>query len=92
MVTLGQMIPFYAIYRIYSYDTVQEECMNCLFLNKNYNYLTDRRKNRRQRRICTSDFHSDVEKLKEFVRFLDKGRRGIISHVIIMDHEKGEIL
>ena len=35
-------------------------------------------------------FHSD-EGLKEYIRYLDGNREPIISHVISMDHEKGEI-
>jgi DNA gyrase subunit B len=40
--------------------------------------------------LVSEVFHSD-EGLKEYIRYLDGNREPIISHVISMDSEKGEI-
>ena len=75
----------------YSYDTIAGRMRELSFLNKGITItLTDRRETDDKGEFVSEIFHSD-EGLKEFVRFLDKGREGIISHVISMDHEKGEI-
>jgi len=52
--------------------------------------LTDKRRTNDKGEFEGEVFHSK-EGLKEFVKFLDMGREPIISHVISMEHEKGEI-
>ncbi|MFT7352518.1 MAG: DNA gyrase subunit B [Flavobacterium sp.] len=75
----------------YSYDTIAGRMRELSFLNKGITItLTDRRETDEKGDFFSEIFHSD-EGLKEFVRFLDKGREGIISHVISMDNEKGEV-
>ena len=61
------------------------------FLNKGITItLTDRRHTKENGDFEGEVFHSK-EGLKEFVRFLDGNRIPIISHVISMENEKGEI-
>jgi DNA gyrase subunit B len=75
----------------YNYDTIAGRMRELSFLNKGITItLTDKRETDDKGEFSSEIFHSD-EGLKEFVRFLDKGREGIISHVISMDHEKGEV-
>jgi DNA gyrase subunit B len=75
----------------YNYDTIAGRMRELSFLNKGITItLTDKRETDDKGEFASEIFHSD-EGLKEFVRFLDKGREGIISHVISMDHEKGEV-
>ena len=75
----------------YSYDTLAGRMRELSFLNKGITItLTDRRFKKENGDFEGEVFHSK-EGLKEFVRFLDKGREAIISHVISMEHEKGEI-
>lgn len=75
----------------YSYDTIAARMRELSFLNKGITItLTDRRDVNDKGEFASEIFHSQ-EGLKEFVRFLDKGRESIISHVISMEHEKGEI-
>ncbi|WP_395063680.1 DNA topoisomerase (ATP-hydrolyzing) subunit B [Flavobacterium sp.] len=75
----------------YSYDTIAARMRELSFLNKGITItLTDKRDVNDKGEFASEIFHSE-EGLKEFVRFLDKGRESIISHVISMEHEKGEI-
>ncbi|MCX6171456.1 MAG: DNA topoisomerase (ATP-hydrolyzing) subunit B [Flavobacterium sp.] len=75
----------------YSYDTIAARMRELSFLNKGITItLTDRRFAKENGDFEGEVFHSK-EGLKEFVRFLDGNRVPIISHVISMEHEKGEI-
>ncbi|MFN3969581.1 DNA topoisomerase (ATP-hydrolyzing) subunit B [Flavobacterium sp.] len=75
----------------YSYDTLAGRMRELSFLNKGITItLTDRRHTKDNGDFEGEVFHSQ-EGLKEFVRFLDGNRVPIISHVISMEHEKGEI-
>ena len=75
----------------FSYDTLAGRMRELSFLNKGITItLTDKRDVNDKGEFATEIFHSK-EGLKEFVRFLDKGREAIISHVISMEHEKGEV-
>ena len=75
----------------YSYDTLAGRMRELSFLNKGITItLTDRRFKKENGDFEGEVFHSK-EGLKEFVRFLDKGREAIIGHVISMELEKGEI-
>jgi DNA gyrase subunit B len=75
----------------YSYDTLAGRMRELSFLNKGITItLTDRRFKKENGDFEGEIFHSK-EGLKEFVRFLDKGREAIIGHVISMELEKGEI-
>jgi DNA gyrase subunit B len=75
----------------YSYDTLAGRMRELSFLNKGITItLTDRRFKKENGDFEGEVFHSQ-EGLKEFVRFLDGNRVPIISHVISMEHEKGEI-
>jgi DNA gyrase subunit B len=75
----------------YSYDTLAARMRELSFLNKGITItLTDKRHTKDNGEFEGEVFHSK-EGLKEFVRFLDAGREPIISHVISMEHEKGEI-
>jgi DNA gyrase subunit B len=75
----------------YSYDTLAGRMRELSFLNKGITItLTDRRFTKENGEYEGEIFHSK-EGLKEFVRFLDKGREAIIGHVISMELEKGEI-
>ena len=75
----------------YSYDTLASRMRELSFLNKGITItLTDKRFTNEKGEFEGEVFHSK-EGLKEFVRFLDSGRAPIISHVIGMENEKGEI-
>ncbi|MBP6100290.1 MAG: DNA topoisomerase (ATP-hydrolyzing) subunit B [Flavobacterium sp.] len=75
----------------YSYDTLASRMRELSFLNKGITItLTDKRFTNEKGEFEGEVFHSK-EGLKEFVRFLDSGREPIISHVIGMENEKGEI-
>ena len=75
----------------YSYDTLAARMRELSFLNKGITItLTDKRDTKDNGDFEGEVFHSK-EGLKEFVRFLDAGREPIISHVISMEHEKGEV-
>jgi DNA gyrase subunit B len=61
------------------------------FLNKGITItFTDKRQKDDKGEFIKEVFHSD-EGLKEYIRYLDGNREPIISHVISMDNEKGEI-
>ena len=75
----------------YNYDTIAARMRELSFLNKGITItLTDKRFTKENGDYEGEVFHSE-EGLKEFVKFLDAGREPIISHVISMEHEKGEI-
>jgi len=75
----------------YSYDTLAARMRELSFLNKGITItLTDRRHTKDNGEFEGEVFHSK-EGLKEFVKFLDGNRIPIISHVISMENEKGEI-
>ena len=75
----------------YNYDTLAARMRELSFLNKGITItLTDKRRTKDNGEYEGEVFHSK-EGLKEFVKFLDMGREPIISHVISMEHEKGEI-
>jgi DNA gyrase subunit B len=75
----------------YAYDTLASRLRELSFLNKGINItLTDKRHLAEDGSQPVETFHSK-EGLKEFVKFLDGNRVPIISHVISMEHEKGEI-
>jgi len=75
----------------FSYDTLAARMRELSFLNKGITVtLTDKRHKDDKGEFVSEVFHSD-EGLKEYVRFLDGNREPIISHVISMESEKGEI-
>jgi len=75
----------------YSYDTLAARMRELSFLNKGITItMTDKRFKKENGDYEGEVFHSS-EGLKEFVRFLDGNRIPIISHVISMENEKGEI-
>ena len=75
----------------YSYDTLAARLRELSFLNKGITItLTDKRNLAEDGSQPVETFHSK-EGLKEFVKFLDGNREPIITHVISMEHEKGEI-
>jgi DNA gyrase subunit B len=75
----------------FSYDTLAARMRELSFLNKGITItMCDKRHPDDKGELVTETFHSK-EGLKEFVRFLDGNREPIISHVISMDNEKGEI-
>ena len=75
----------------FNYDTLAARMRELSFLNKGITItLTDKRFTKENGDYEGEVFHSK-EGLKEFVKFLDAGREPIISHVISMEHEKGEV-
>ena len=75
----------------FSYDTLAARMRELSFLNKGITItMTDMRHPDEKGEIPTEVFHSK-EGLKEFIKFLDGNREPIISHVISMDNEKGEV-
>ncbi|AXG74928.1 DNA topoisomerase (ATP-hydrolyzing) subunit B [Flavobacterium arcticum] len=75
----------------YSYDTLASRMRELSFLNKGITVtLTDKREKDDKGEFLSEAFHSD-EGLKEFVKFLDGNREPIISHVISMETDKGDI-
>jgi DNA gyrase subunit B len=75
----------------FSYDTLAARMRELSFLNKGITItMCDKRHLDDKGELVTETFHSK-EGLKEFVKFLDGNREPIISHVISMDNEKGEI-
>ncbi|RZK01503.1 MAG: DNA gyrase subunit B, partial [Flavobacterium sp.] len=75
----------------FSYDTLSARMRELSFLNKGITItFTDSRELDKDGNAVSEVFHSD-EGLKEYIRYLDGNREPIISHVISMDHEKGEI-
>ena len=75
----------------FSYDTLSARMRELSFLNKGITItFTDKREVDKDGNFVSEIFHSD-EGLKEYVRYLDANREPIISHVISMNSEKGEI-
>ena len=75
----------------YSYDTLAARMRELSFLNKGITItLTDKRDVNDKGEFTSEIFHSK-EGLKEFVKFLDGNRTSIISHVISMENDKGDI-
>lgn len=75
----------------FNYDTLAARMRELSFLNKGITItMCDKRNLDANGELVTETFHSE-EGLKEFVRFLDGNRVPIISHVISMEHEKGEV-
>jgi len=75
----------------FSYDTLSARMRELSFLNKGITItFTDKREKDEKGEFKVEVFHSD-EGLKEYIRYLDGNREPIISHVISMDNEKGEI-
>ena len=75
----------------FTYDTLSARMRELSFLNKGITItFTDKREKDEKGEFISEVFHSD-EGLKEYIRYLDGNREPIISHVISMDHEKGEI-
>ena len=75
----------------YSYDTLATRMRELSFLNKGITVtLTDKREKNDKGEFLSEVFHSD-EGLKEFVRFLDGNREPIITHVISMESDKGDV-
>jgi DNA gyrase subunit B len=75
----------------FSYDTLSARMRELSYLNKGITItFTDKREVDDKGEFRIEVFHSD-EGLKEYIRYLDGNREPIISHVISMDHDKGEI-
>ncbi|HQZ23956.1 MAG TPA: DNA topoisomerase (ATP-hydrolyzing) subunit B [Flavobacterium sp.] len=75
----------------FTYDTLSSRMRELSFLNKGITItFTDKREVDKDGNFVSEIFHSD-EGLKEYVRYLDANREPIISHVISMNSEKGEI-
>src|SRR5690554_1139005 len=75
----------------YSYDTLAARLRELAFLNKGILItLTDMREMNEKGEVKNEIFQSK-EGLKEYIRFLDGNRTPIISHVIHMENDKGEI-
>ena len=75
----------------FSYDTLSARMRELSFLNKGITItFTDKREKDDKGEFIQEVYHS-TEGLKEYIRYLDGNREPIISHVISMDHEKGEI-
>ena len=75
----------------FSYDTLSARMRELSYLNKGITItFTDKREVDEKGEFKSEVFHSQ-EGLKEYIRYLDGNREPIISHVISMDHEKGEI-
>jgi DNA gyrase subunit B len=75
----------------YSYDTLAARMRELSFLNKGITItLTDKRERDDKGEYVGETFHSK-EGLKEFVKFLDGNREPIITHVISMETDKGEV-
>nr|WP_297307916.1 DNA topoisomerase (ATP-hydrolyzing) subunit B [uncultured Flavobacterium sp.] len=75
----------------YSYDILAGRLRELSFLNKGITItLTDLREVNDKDEPKSETFHSK-EGLKEYIKFLDGNRTPIISHVISMENEKGEI-
>ncbi len=75
----------------FSYDTLSARMRELSFLNKGITItFTDKREKDDKGEFISEVFHSD-EGLKEYIRFLDGNREPIISHVISMERETGDI-
>lgn len=75
----------------YNYDTLAARLRELSYLNKGITItLTDLREIDENGNSKSETFHSK-DGLKEYVKFLDGNRTPIISHVISMENDKGEI-
>ena len=75
----------------FTYDTLSSRMRELSYLNKGITItFTDKRELDKDGNFVSEIFHSD-EGLKEYVRYLDANREPIISHVISMNSEKGEV-
>ena len=75
----------------FTYDTLSSRMRELSYLNKGITItFTDKREVDKDGNFVSEIFHS-TEGLKEYVRYLDANREPIISHVISMNSEKGEI-
>ena len=75
----------------FSFETLSARMRELSYLNKGITItFTDKRELDKDGNFVQEVFHSD-EGLKEYIRYLDGNREPIISHVISMDNEKGEI-
>jgi DNA gyrase subunit B len=75
----------------FTYDTLSSRMRELSYLNKGITItFTDKRELDKDGNFVSEIFHS-TEGLKEYVRYLDANREPIISHVISMNSEKGEI-
>ena len=75
----------------FTYDTLSARMRELSYLNKGITItFTDKREVDKDGNFVQEVFHS-TEGLKEYIRYLDGNREPIISHVISMDSEKGEI-
>src|SRR5690606_24137497 len=75
----------------FSYDTLAARMRELAYLNKGVTIIfTDKRSTDENGNPVSETFFSN-EGLKEYVRFLDGNREPIISTVISMENDKGEI-
>ena len=75
----------------YSYETLSNRMRELSFLNKGVTIsITDKRQKDEKGEFVSESFYSD-EGLKEFVKFLDGNREGLIQNVIAMEGEKNSI-
>ena len=75
----------------FTYDTLSSRMRELSYLNKGITItFTDKREVDKDGNFISEIFHS-TEGLKEYVRYLDANREPIISHVISMNSEKGEV-
>ena len=75
----------------FTYDTLSSRMRELSYLNKGITItFTDKREVDKDGNFVSEIFHS-TEGLKEYVRYLDANREPIISHVISMNSEKGEV-
>lgn len=75
----------------FSYDTLASRMRELSFLNKGITITITDKRNKDDKGEYISEVFYSQEGLKEYIRFLDGNREPIISHVISMDNEKGEI-
>ena len=75
----------------FSFDTLSARMRELSYLNKGITItFTDKRELDKDGNFIQEVYYS-TEGLKEYIRYLDGNREPIISHVISMDNEKGEI-
>ncbi len=75
----------------YSYETLSNRMRELAFLNKGITIiLTDERQTDKDGNFVSETFHSK-EGLKEYIKYLDGNREPIISKVVSMETDKGEI-
>lgn len=75
----------------YSYETLSNRMRELAFLNKGITItLTDKRETDKEGNFIGEKFYSE-EGLKEYIKYLDGNREPIISSVISMETDKGEV-